>query len=145
VTPAQPSASSPVFGSCLCGGVRYRVTKPFRRANFCHCSRCRKHSGSNALAQGRVPLDGFELLTGQELLRIYRPPDGMVKVFCATCGSSVFGGTWPEGPEVSIRLGTLDDDPGIAPQFHTFTDDAAPWDPLPTDGLPRYPQRNPGA
>ena len=69
----------------------------------------------------------------------------MVKVFCATCGSSVFGGTWPEGPEVSIRLGTLDDDPGIAPQFHTFTDDAADWDPLPPDGLPRYPQRKPRA
>jgi hypothetical protein len=143
VTAAQPSTSAPVHGSCLCGGVRYRVTRPFRRANFCHCSRCRKHSGSNAMAQGRVPADGFELLAGEELLRVYRPPDGMVKVFCVSCGSSLFGGTWPEGPEVSIRLGTLDDDPGIAPQYHSFAADAAPWDTLPPDGLPRHPQRPP--
>jgi hypothetical protein len=145
VTAAQPSANAPVHGSCLCGGVRYQVTRPFRRANFCHCSRCRKHSGANALAQGRVPAEGFELLAGDELLRVYRPPGGMAKVFCVTCGSSLFGGTWPEGPEVSIRLGTLDDDPGTAPQYHSFADDAAPWDPLPPDGLPRYPQQVPRA
>ena len=45
-----------VRGGCLCGGVRYEVSAPFRRANFCHCSRCQKHSGGAALAQGRVPL-----------------------------------------------------------------------------------------
>jgi hypothetical protein len=97
------------------------------------------------MAQGRVPADGFELLAGQELLRVYQPPDGMVKVFCVSCGSSLFGGTWPEGPEVSIRLGTLDHDPGIAPQYHSFAADAAPWDTLPPDGLPRYPGRPPRA
>lgn len=49
----------------------------------------------------------------------------------------VFGGDWPEGPQVSIRLGTFDDDPGIAPQFHTFVDSRAPWDEI-SDDLPRY-------
>jgi hypothetical protein len=57
-----PSPSSPPSGSSLCGGVRIEVTTPFRRANYCHCSRCRKHSGSNASAQGRVARDGFRLL-----------------------------------------------------------------------------------
>ena len=129
----------PLLGSCLCGGVRFEVTAPFRRANFCHCSRCRKHSGAAALAQGRVPRSGFRLLCGEELLRVYRPPGGMSKVFCTECGSSLFGGTWPDGPEVSIRLGVLDGDPSIAPQYHSYTDSMAPWDSLPDDGLPRYP------
>ncbi len=139
-----PSASDPVHGSCLCGGVRFAVTRPFLRANYCHCERCRKHSGAAALAQGRVPREGFELLSGAELLTIYAPPaPGMVKVFCRVCGSSLFGGRWPDGPEVSIRLGSLDRDPGIRPQFHAFTASAASWETLRDDGLPRHAGRYP--
>ncbi len=127
-----------VRGGCLCGGVRYELTTPFRRANFCHCSRCRKHTGAAASAQGRVAREGFTLLSGAELVETFRPEGGMAKAFCRLCGSSVFGGTWPDGPEVSIRLGTLDDDPGIRPQYHSFAADVPPWDRLPDDGLPRY-------
>jgi hypothetical protein len=127
-----------VRGGCLCGGVRYELTTPFRRANFCHCSRCRKHTGAAASAQGRVAREGFTLLSGAELVETFRPEGGMAKAFCRVCGSSLFGGTWPEGPEVSIRLGTLDDDPGIRPQYHSFAADVPPWDRLPDDGLPRY-------
>jgi hypothetical protein len=71
---------------------------------------------------------------------VFRPPGGgAVKAFCAECGSSLFGGTWPDGPEISIRLGALDDDPGIRLQYHSFTASRAPWDELPEDGLDRYP------
>ena len=127
-------------GGCLCGGVRFEVTLPFRRANHCHCSRCRKHSGTFGLTQGRVRRDGFRLVQGQELLRVYRPPEGgAAKTFCSVCGSSLFGGTWPDGEEVSVRLGALDGDPGIRPQYHSFTESRASWDALPEDGLPRYP------
>jgi hypothetical protein len=132
-------------GSCLCGGVRFEVTLPFRRANYCHCSRCRKHSGSNALAQGRVRREGFRLTAGEELVGVYRPAGGAAKAFCGVCGSSLFGGTWPEGPEVSIRLGTLDGDPGIRPQYRSFVGSKAEWDDLPADGLPRYPGAKPDA
>jgi hypothetical protein len=140
----SPSPAAPVRGSCLCGGVRYEVTAPFLRANFCHCSRCRKHTGAAASTQGRVPRAAFALLSGADLVRVYRPDQGMVKAFCAACGSSLFGGTWPDGPEVSIRLGTLDDDPGIAPQFHNFVADAPTWLAVPDDGLPRHDAAKPG-
>lgn len=122
----------------MCGGVRYELSAPFRRANFCHCSRCRKHTGSIASPQGRVPREGFRLLTGEELLTVYKPEDGgMAKVFCSRCGSSLFGGTWPDGPEVSVRLGTLDGEPEVGPQFHSFRGEAAGWYAL-TDDLPSY-------
>ena len=137
--------NDPLRGSCLCGGVRFELTQPFRRANHCHCSRCRKHSGTFGETQGRVPRDGFRLVAGEELLRVYRPGEGAaVKVFCAVCGSSLFGGHWPEGPEVSVRLGSLDADPGIRPQYHSFVDSRAPWDELPEDGLARYAAKPPG-
>ena len=127
-------------GSCLCGGVRFEVTRPFVRANHCHCSRCRKHSGTFGETQGRVPRDGFRLVAGEELIRVYTPADGAaVKAFCSVCGSSLFGAWWPEGEEISIRLGALDGDPGIRPQYHSFVESRARWDELPDDGLPRYP------
>jgi hypothetical protein len=127
-----------VSGSCLCGGVRFELTLPFRRANHCHCSRCRKHSGTFGLTQGRVPRDQFRLLSGEELIRVYRPEGGKVKAFCSECGSSLFGGDWPDGDEVSVRFGALDGDPQIRPQYHSFVGSRAPWDVLPDDGLPRY-------
>jgi len=131
-------------GSCLCGGVRFEATLPFRRANHCHCSRCRKHSGTFGETQGRVARERFRLLAGDELIRVWRPADGgAAKAFCSRCGSSLFGGDWPDGDEVSIRLGALDGDPEIRPQYHSFVDSRAPWDELPDDGLPRYPTRPP--
>jgi hypothetical protein len=140
----EPSAESPLTGGCLCGGVRYEVTAPFRRANHCHCSRCRRHSGTFGLSQGRVPREGFRLVQGEELVRVF-DPGGAVKAFCVRCGSSLFGGTWPSGPEVSIRLGSLDGDPGIRPQYRSFVASRAPWDELPDDGLPRHDEAPPAA
>lgn len=128
----------PVRGSCLCGGVTFEVTKPFLRWTNCHCTLCRKHSGTFGSMTLRAPRDGFRLLAGEELLRVYDPGDGhAVKAFCSVCGSSVFGGRWPEGEEISIRAGALDDDPGLRPQVHAFVGSRAPWDELPDDGLPR--------
>jgi hypothetical protein len=133
----------PLRGTCLCGGVRFEITEPFLNANHCHCSRCRKHSGATGLIQARVRREGFRLLAGAELISVYRPEDGAVKAFCSRCGSSLFGRTWPDGPEIAVRLGALDDDPGIAPEFHTFVDAKASWDELPDDGLPRYAEGHP--
>src|SRR5215475_2943763 len=124
-----PSSENPLRGSCLCGGVRFEVTTPFLWANHCHCSRCRKHSGAFGGTQARVPREGFRLLDGEELIRVYRPEDGRVKAFCTVCGSS--------------RLGAFDGDPGVRPMAHTFVGSKAPWDDLPDDGLPRYDEAVP--
>jgi hypothetical protein len=75
---------------------------------------------------------------------VYEPAaDAARKVFCSVCGSSLFGGSWPDGPEISVRFGSLDGDPGIRPQYHTFVESRAVWDELPDDGLPRYPDEPP--
>lgn len=134
----------PLTGSCLCGAVRYEVHGPFLRAGHCHCSRCRKHSGTAVCTQGRVHKEDFHLVAGAEHVRSYRPDGGSVKAFCEICGSSLFGGTWPDGPEVSIRLGSVDGDPGIRPQMHTFVGSKAPWDVI-CDDLPQHEGARPGA
>ena len=142
-----------IRGSCLCGGVRFEVDPPFIQANHCHCERCRKHSGTAVCTQARVLRERFRLLQGRELIKVYGSASvrdsgatakvtkrHAVKAFCSNCGSSLFGGDWPNGPQVSIRMGAFDDDPGIRPQFHTFVADRASWDTI-TDDLPQYPER----
>ena len=93
--------------------------------------------------QTRVPREQFRLLQGKGLIRVYGKGQGAVKAFCRNCGSSLFGGTWPDGPEISIRMGAFDDDPGIRPQFHTYVADDAPWNEI-ADDLPQYAETGSG-
>ena len=83
--------NSIIRGSCLCGGVRFAVRPPFIRAGHCHCSRCRKHSGTAVCTQARVLREQFELIEGEALIRVYGKGEGAVKAFCSVCGSSLFG------------------------------------------------------
>jgi hypothetical protein len=38
-----------------------------------------------------VPRERFRLVSGEELVSVYRPEGGMTKAFCSVCGSSLFG------------------------------------------------------
>jgi hypothetical protein len=77
---------------------------------------------------------------GEELVRAYEPGDGWAKLFCSDCGSSLFSRN-PDDPSVmSVRLGAFDSDPGIRPQWRQYVAYAAPWEPIPDDGLERFPE-----
>ena len=77
--------------------------------------------------------------SGEHLIRVYGEGEGAVKAFCSVCGSSLFGGTWPHGLQVSIRMGAFDNDPEIRPQFHTYDDSRAAWDRI-DDERDEYPE-----
>jgi hypothetical protein len=128
-------------GSCLCGGVRFEVDAFDVPATHCHCSRCRKTSGTYGSVGAVVPHESFHLLAGEELLRVWQADaEAGPKVFCVRCGSTLFGGDWPDGPTIKIRFGALDGDPGVRPVRRIHLDSAAPWLPVPDDGLDRYPE-----
>jgi len=135
----QPSQERPLEGGCLCGAVRFSITAPLLSAGYCHCTHCQRRTGTGSSANGRVPQAGFQLLTGAEELRAFKPPTGVPKLFCARCGSALFSGDPFTDEEVAVRLGALDRDPGIRPHYRQFVDSAAPWEAIPQDGLERYP------
>lgn len=134
-----PSPENPLQGGCLCGAVRYEITAPFSTARYCHCTRCQRRTGTASSANGLVPSSGFRLLSGREAVRSFEPPTGVPKLFCSICGSALFSGHPFSDEQVVVRLGTLDRDPGIRPQYRQFVDFAAPWEAIPDDGLTRYP------
>ena len=119
------------------------MIEPLMRAGYCHCTRCQRRTGTAASPQARVAPGALHIVSGEKLLRSYAPPEGFAKVFCSACGSSMWS-RHPDDPDViSVRLGTLDADPGIRPEFRQFVAYAAPWEPIPDDGLPRFPERRP--
>jgi hypothetical protein len=118
--------------------VRFEISASFVSAGYCHCTHCQRRTGTGSSANGRVPQAGFRLLSGRERLRAFQPPQGVPKLFCASCGSALFSGDPFSDPEVAVRLGALDGDPGIRPQYRQFVRSAVPWEALPDDGLPRH-------
>jgi hypothetical protein len=133
----------PLTGGCLCGGVRFEVTKPLVSASYCHCTRCQRRTGTSAAVSGRIAPGALRIVRGEELVRSYEPADGFAKDFCGFCGSAL----WSRHPEdtqwISVRLGAFDGDPGIRPSFRQFVDYAACWEAIPDDGLPRFGDRKP--
>jgi len=135
----------PLTGGCLCGGVRFEVTEPLVSAGYCHCTRCQRRTGTSASASARVAPGSLRVLSGDELIRSYRPADGYAKVFCSQCGSALWSQS-PDDPEViAVRMGTFDGDPGIRPSSRAYVAYAAEWEPIPDDGLPRYPEGRPAS
>jgi hypothetical protein len=116
------------------------VTTPLVSANYCHCTRCQRRSGTAASANARPEPGSFRLLSGEETLRAWRPDGGWEKWFCGDCGSSVFSRHPQDSEQVSIRMGAFDADPGIRPGVRQFVAYAAAWEPIPDDGLARAPE-----
>lgn len=114
-------------GSCLCGAVRYEVREAPRTIYVCHCGMCRKASGSAFAANMLVARSGFAVVAGQSLLKGYPSSPGEQRHFCTQCGSPVYSQSDLRPEVVSVRCGTLDDDPGIEPSEHIYVDSKAPW------------------
>jgi hypothetical protein len=117
-----------VKGSCLCGEVCYQVEGPFKIFQYCHCSRCRKFTGSLCASNLFVPPERFEWTQGKELVGRYEHNEAkfFATNFCKQCGSSL---PWEVqgGKNIIVTAGTLDDDPGIKPMWNIFWKFKAPW------------------
>jgi hypothetical protein len=131
---------SMLTGGCLCGGVRFEITAPPIAMTYCHCTRCQRRSGTAASAQIRIEPGAIRFLQGEELVKGWDPPDeGTEKCFCSNCGGQLFSSD-AEGRIRSVRMGALDEDPGLTPIHRAYVAYAAAWEPIPDDGIPRYPE-----
>ena len=127
----------------MCGAVRFEMTPPLGPALYCHCTRCRRRTGTAASAAGAGGRRAAAGDGGEEGLRAFVPDRGFEKLFCGECGSSMFSRNPRNAREMSIRLGAFDGDPGVRPSWRQFVAYAAPWEPIPDDGLPRFDESRP--
>ena len=135
-----------IRGSCLCGGVKFEIERATGPFELCHCSRCRKVSGSAYLTWLRVLREDFRFVQGADLIRTFElpvreSPPAYDTSFCTRCGSQVPNPSKTGEPSFEIPAGALDDDPGIRPDKHIYVDFKAPWDHI-TSELPQMTKKD---
>jgi hypothetical protein len=113
-------------GGCLCGAVEYEIPDALRYAGYCHCSECRRFSGSAFSAFGGISKANFRVLKGAESIKHYAKNANTILGFCNVCGSSLYAEK-RQREMINLRLGTLRDTPSLAPQAHAFVGSKAPW------------------
>jgi len=136
----EPAA---IGGGCLCGAVRFALTELPTRAGYCHCTRCQRRTGTAASAQARIDGRTFRLLAGDALRAWRHPEGGFEKCFCGECGAQLFSRNPDDPTQMSIRMAAFDADPGVRPSWRAFVAYAAPWEPIPDDGLARFDEAVP--
>lgn len=126
-------------GGCLCGAVRYAAEGEPVNVRACHCEQCRKATGGAFYA--RIMFRQADVaITGET--RAYRSSARLDRVFCPTCGSTLFSRAADGRQVIGLSLSSLDDPAAAAPTEHIFVSEKHPWLVL-ADGLPQYPQRPP--
>lgn len=122
-----------VGGRCLCGAIRFEIDGPSEEleVEFCHCSRCRKATGSTFLPSIHVPRDRFHFVSGQDEVRLFQlpivvTPPPYTHAFCGICGSPMpFFHVASE--TIAVPVGALGD--GFDPQIlrHIYSEYKVPW------------------
>lgn len=121
----MPSIPLPLSGSCRCGRVEIRVTKPPLATSACHCRGCQKMSGSAYSLTAIIPVDGFAVTKGEPVIGGLHGPDTH-HFFCGHCMTWMF--TRPEGmPFVNVRPTLLDDTAWFRPFMETYTSTRLPF------------------
>jgi hypothetical protein len=121
-------SQSIMTGSCLCGAVKYEVAGEPKRFYHCHCSRCRKATGTGHASNLFIQPGVLRWLTGQEHIRTFKVPEAQrfTNQFCVICG-----GRLPRQPKdtdtVLVPAGSLNEEAPIRPQARIFADSRASW------------------
>lgn len=117
-----------IHGRCLCQQVTYVIRGHLGIFQYCHCSRCRKFTGSAFAANLLVAPQDFQWLSGEAHVGRYELAEAkhFATAFCKQCGSSL---PWlgKSGKAVVVPAGSLDDDPGIRPSQNIFWGSHAEW------------------
>lgn len=127
-----------IHGKCLCGQVEFKLSGALPDIYQCHCSLCRKVTGSSSNAAFVVSNEQFNWVRGQEQITSYIKESGYRSDFCSRCGSPVpnpLGGR----PEYWIPVGLLEGHTHLKIGVHLYAGSKAEWDIIPTHQL-QYPE-----
>ncbi len=122
-------------GSCLCGTCQFEISGDTGPVGKCHCSKCRKVSGTGSNAVFWLKPEQIRWLQGQDNINTYTMPDGWGSVFCKTCGS-------PLPAEINENFlvapaGLMDEDVEVGVRGHIFVQDKPHWEVI-GDDAPQF-------
>ncbi len=132
----HPNGLEMNHGSCLCGQVSVEIRGPLRNSRFCHCTNCRKFSGTAYAAWGVVSSEHLQIVHGAANVARFDSGGGL-RVFCRSCGAPL----WYEPAHLpafrGVALGAIHEGEVPAPEMRVWTRSRVPWVSLHA-GLPQY-------
>jgi len=121
-------AKNTLSGSCLCGEVTYQFVEDIKVFQYCHCSRCRKFTGTAHATNIIIDPEDFQWLSGEASVGRFELAEArrFATSFCKKCGSSL---PWltQSGKAYIIPAGTLDENPHIKHMHNIYYSDKAEW------------------
>ena len=90
---------------CLCGLFTTQVTGSFGDVRYCHCSQCRRKSGTAFTANARVRQAQWTLDGPREHISEYEHKAGLYNAFCGRCGSPLYARSDHDPDDIRVRLG----------------------------------------
>ncbi len=127
-----------ITGSCLCGSVKFEIKPPSLMFKYCHCTRCRKATGTAHAANLFLPAAQFKWLSGDSQLHRFDLPGAkrFAVNFCTKCGTRMpHKATGTEN--MLIPAGVLDAAPDLSPDSSIFWGSKAEWF-VETPELPKH-------
>ena len=117
-------------GHCLCKKVAIQIDGPIDSIIHCHCSLCRKSSGTAFATNGFIRRTDFKITQGQNNLTAFEFKPGRIRYFCTTCGNPIYSENRDDQARLRLRLGILDSDIIERPISHNFYTSKASWEDL---------------
>jgi hypothetical protein len=112
-------------GGCLCGAVRFRARGAPKWTIWCHCQSCRRHSGAPVSAFAAFDATSVEMIEGG--ITKFASSPGVLRGFCATCGSTLSCEGDRSPGELHIHIGALDRPQDFAPTLEVYPEERLPW------------------
>jgi hypothetical protein len=126
-----------IKGQCLCRAVKIELVGEISEIIHCHCSLCRKNSGTAFATNGFINTSQFSVVEGKDKLRSFSFKAGRYRYFCENCGCPVYSANDDDPSRLRLRLGILDSDIDWRPMSHNFVSSKANWEDLDAN-IPRY-------
>lgn len=127
------------IGACNCGAISFKINADLSEVIVCHCSICRRATGSNGIAVLVVDNEKFEWTSGEDFIGSWKKPDADWEMsFCRRCGSPVPGPN--DEARTFVPAGLISDgDKNLKVAHHIWVDSRATWD-EPGDSGRRHPE-----
>jgi len=119
--------------------VRWRYEGEVGPAAYCHCTDCRRVTGSAFNVSVRLTAAGFRVERGEPRAYTNEGESGrpVTRFFCADCGSPLYT-LPPLHPElVFAKAGSFDDPSVVRPAQQSWTRSAVDWSRIPPE-IPAY-------
>lgn len=122
------------LGECNCGAVAFEISADLSGVFVCHCSICRRSTGSNGIAVVVIDNNAFRWIRGEELITSWKKPDADWQTwFCRICGSPVPGIN--DESRMFVPAGLISNGgESLAVIHHVWVDSKAVWDEIGDSG-----------